>query len=179
MSTGERKRCTVWEDLRSTLDELFFRDCDLINRGTQDYRDFWLFLERHETFHSKRQKEKHTKGKDTKYWRSPKLRLPLLYDRRHKINVALLSRDVSDVTGYSITGTKKVNTSLDKKNKPQSKELSREEFLEFKSILLFYIDFCQKQKVKNYNNDNNNNSDNNNSNYYSNDSLSMSILQHS
>lgn len=28
-----------------------------------------------------------------------------------------------------------------------SRELSREEFSEFKSILLFYIDFCQKQKV--------------------------------
>lgn len=144
--TGKRKSCTVWEDLRSTLDELFFRDCDLIKRGTQDYKDFWLFLERYEAFHSKRQKEKQTKAKDTKDWRSPKLGLPLSYDRRYKINVALLSKDISDVTGYSTTGIKKVYSSLDKKSKPLGNELSREEFLEFKSIILFYIDFCQKQK---------------------------------
>ena len=30
--TNERKRCTVWKDHRSTLDELFFRDRDLIKR---------------------------------------------------------------------------------------------------------------------------------------------------
>ena len=38
---------------------------------------------------------------------SSKLGLPLSYDRRYKINVALLSKDVTDVTGYSTTGTKK------------------------------------------------------------------------
>lgn len=31
----ERKRCVVWEDHRSSLDELFFRDCDLIKRFVQ------------------------------------------------------------------------------------------------------------------------------------------------
>ena len=45
--------------------------------------------------------------KDRKERTSPKLGLPLSYDRRYKINFALLSKDVTDVTGYSITGTKK------------------------------------------------------------------------
>ena len=33
------------------------------------------------------------------------------------------------------------------KGERTSGELTREEFSEFKSILLFYVDFCQKQKV--------------------------------
>lgn len=44
---------------------------------------------------------------DSKLRTSSKLGLPLSYDRRYKINVALLSKDVTDVTGYSTTGTKK------------------------------------------------------------------------
>lgn len=94
---NERERCVVWEDHRSSLDELFFRDCDLIKRfvqvksckiniqcffhlslmsaetsvslkhlilirGSQDYKDFWLFLERYEAFHNKRHVEKHPRG---------------------------------------------------------------------------------------------------------------------
>lgn len=35
----------------------------------------------------------------------------------------------------------------DKHGRHNSRELSKEDFLEFKSILLYYIDFCQKQKV--------------------------------
>ena len=31
----KRERCVVWEDHRSSLDELFFRDCDLIKRFVQ------------------------------------------------------------------------------------------------------------------------------------------------
>ena len=46
-------------------------------------------------------------GKDSKERTSSKLGLPLSYDRRYKINLALLSKDVTDVTGYSTTGTKK------------------------------------------------------------------------
>ena len=45
--------------------------------------------------------------KEVKERTSSKLGLPLSYDRRYKINVALLSKDVTDVTGYSTTGTKK------------------------------------------------------------------------
>jgi len=45
--------------------------------------------------------------KDSKERTSSKLGLPLSYDRRYKINVALFSKDVTDVTGYSTTGTKK------------------------------------------------------------------------
>lgn len=92
----ERERSVIWEDHRSSLDELFFRDCDLIKRfvnysckisnhhffhhnlifaetllslkrlifirGSQDYKDFWLFLERYEAFHNKRHVEKHPRG---------------------------------------------------------------------------------------------------------------------
>lgn len=50
--------------------------------------------------------------KDIKERTSSKLGLPLSYDRRYKINVALLSKDVTDVTGYSTTGTKKGITVL-------------------------------------------------------------------
>lgn len=142
---NKRERCVVWEDHRSSLDDLFFRDCDLIKRGSQDYKDFWLFLERYEAF-NKRHVEKHHRDKDSKLRTSSKLGLPLSYDRRYKINVALLSKDVTDVTGYSTTGTKKVYSISDKHGRHNSRELSKEDFLEFKSILLYYIDFCQKQK---------------------------------
>jgi len=142
--TKERQRTVVWEDHRATLDELFFRSCDLIKRGSQEYKDFWLFLERYEAFHQ-RHVEKQPREKGTKERTSSKLGLPLSYDRRYKINVALLSKDVTDVTQYSTTGSKRVY-SFSGKGGRNSGGLSNKEFSEFKSILLFYIDFCQKQK---------------------------------
>lgn len=59
--------------------------------------------------------------------------------------MALLSKDVTDVTQYSTSGSKRVYSSSSKR-RGNGGDLSREEFSEFKSILLFYIDFCQKQK---------------------------------
>ena len=38
---------------------------------------------------------------------SCKLGLPISYDRRYRINVALLSKDVTDVTQYSTSGSKR------------------------------------------------------------------------
>ena len=35
---NEKERGVVWEDHRSSLDELFFRDCDLIKRFVQVQR---------------------------------------------------------------------------------------------------------------------------------------------
>ncbi|XP_068709593.1 probable ATP-dependent RNA helicase DHX34 [Montipora foliosa] len=134
-----------WEEHRATLDELFFRNYDLIKRGSQEYNDFWVFLERYEAFH-KRHMDKPPKEEDSsKKKTSCKLGLPISYDRRYRINVALLSKDVTDVTQYSTSGSKRVYSSSSKR-RGNGGDLSREEFSEFKSILLFYIDFCQKQK---------------------------------
>ena len=51
---NERKRCVVWEDHRSSLDDLFFRDCDLIKRFVQFFKSTFsssstlaLYLLRH------------------------------------------------------------------------------------------------------------------------------------
>lgn len=140
-----KKRGIDWEEHRATLDELFFRNYDLIKRGSQEYNDFWVFLERYEAFH-KRHMDKPPKEDDSsKKKTSCKLGLPISYDRRYRINVALLSKDVTDVTQYSTSGSKRVYSSSSKR-RGNGGDLSREEFSEFKSILLFYIDFCQKQK---------------------------------
>ena len=89
-----KKRGIDWEEHRATLDELFFRNYDLIKRlvsaskhflvlltqakrgssntsfvtfsftsirGSQEYNDFWVFLERYEAFH-KRHMDKPPKG---------------------------------------------------------------------------------------------------------------------
>ncbi|XP_015771994.1 PREDICTED: probable ATP-dependent RNA helicase DHX34 [Acropora digitifera] len=135
----EKEKRVVWEEHRSSLDELFFRSCDLIKRGSQEYKDFWLFLERYEAF-NKKHSDNHLKG-------SNKGRIILT---RRDPFILLMELQ----TEYRVYFPHTVNLfcisvySSSSRSRGCNEELSREEFSEFKSILLFYIDFCQKKKVR-------------------------------
>nr|KAG5694320.1 hypothetical protein BaRGS_035188 [Batillaria attramentaria] len=65
------------------------------------------------------------------------LDIPQNYDRRYRINLSLMSRDVEDF----IKKGRLVDYDIDK-------ELTRERVQQFRGIFLHYLDFCQRQKFQ-------------------------------
>ncbi|XP_013379582.1 probable ATP-dependent RNA helicase DHX34, partial [Lingula anatina] len=118
---------------KSTLDKMFFREDDLIKRGSQDYNDFWAFLKKFKAFN--RKKAMQQKGNRSKSnLKESKLGIPMKYDKRYKINLSVATKDMEDMLKYGRS-----------KHKEKS-QLNKERIAEFRSILLHYFDFCQKQK---------------------------------
>jgi len=68
----------------------------------------------------------------------------------YKVFANYTSHQKKKITTLSWLLFSSVSSFSDKKHGRHSRELSKEDFLEFKSILLYYIDFCQKQKVCKY-----------------------------
>jgi len=130
-----------WKSHKRLLDEMFFRDIDVIKRGTAEYDDFWPFLEKYEAFqrkHSMKQSsDKFTSRvlQGTKSSLNEKFDLPKQYDKRYRINISLLNRDAGNSVHKS-SGMR--DRSCD--------NLTPEQLSSFSGILLHYLDFLQKQK---------------------------------
>ncbi|XP_070213312.1 probable ATP-dependent RNA helicase DHX34 isoform X2 [Littorina saxatilis] len=125
-----------------SLNRIFFRDQDLIPRGSKEYEDFWTFLTKYRAYQKKKaETEGHgkTKGSDEADAEamSEPLDIPQKYDRRYRINLCLLTREAEDF----IKKGRLVDYEVDK-------ELTRERVRQFRGILLHYLDFCQKQKFQ-------------------------------
>jgi hypothetical protein len=45
-----------------SLNRIFFRDQDLIARGTKEYEDFWTFLQKYQAFQKKKAQSEPGKG---------------------------------------------------------------------------------------------------------------------
>ncbi|XP_032240622.2 probable ATP-dependent RNA helicase DHX34 isoform X1 [Nematostella vectensis] len=129
-----------WSEHKHTLDHLFFRDNDYIKRGTEDYKDFWHFFERYESFQRKRSLSKKDVKKEPSNNVSQKLGLPVNYDKRYRVNVSVLSGDIAELVRPSHHKGKL------KEKEPKYRGLTEANIAEFRSVLLYYIDFCQKQK---------------------------------
>ncbi|XP_078668798.1 putative ATP-dependent RNA helicase DHX34 [Branchiostoma floridae x Branchiostoma belcheri] len=129
-----------WEEYRSTLNKIFFRDEDFIVRGTTEYADFWAFFHRYCKF----QRKKSAEQKAPKSHPNPPqeqqktLGLPEKYDKRYRINFSIKTKDVEEKLKYLRTGSR---TNDDE-------DLTPSRVAEFRLALLHYIDFCQKQKLQ-------------------------------
>ncbi|XP_069180383.1 probable ATP-dependent RNA helicase DHX34 [Procambarus clarkii] len=132
-----------WENHRYELNQMFFRDEDIIKRGSEEYFDFWKFLKKyHGLQKQKKIREMCTSNhtKDSSEGRSISLvyQLPLQYDKRYNINFALNFKDIDD---------------LRRRLPPQDledgkKRLSMKKLVEIKFIILLYLDFMQKQRFE-------------------------------
>ncbi|XP_038063457.1 uncharacterized protein LOC119734179 [Patiria miniata] len=85
-----------WKRHRRELDAIFFRDDSIIKRKSEDYHDFWKFLERYQAFQfklsaSQPHRDKNDVQDKEKSVKSAVLRLPLIYD-----NVTLKLRGVEE-----------------------------------------------------------------------------------
>ncbi|XP_060571590.1 probable ATP-dependent RNA helicase DHX34, partial [Ruditapes philippinarum] len=119
---------------KHSLNKIFFREQSFIRRGSKEYDDFWVFVEKYENF-QKRQKDKNPKTKPCVSGESS-LGIPSHYDKRYRINIALKNRDVEDF----IKKGRLADADIDE-------EITVERVKEFKNILLHYLDFQQKQKL--------------------------------
>lgn len=145
MDSGRRKasRCWDWDSpqCRAQLDEIFFRQHDYIQCGTQEHRDFWAFFERFQRFKTKREmsgygagdeeidqkKSKHSRGGDVD------LGLPKEYDARYKINVSVCTKDIEERLGKS------------HKDRRSSSGPGHQEVADCRLSLLHFLDFTQRQ----------------------------------
>jgi len=121
-----------WEEHRSVLDALFFQDEDVIKKGSVEYDEFWVFLQKYQAFGRKQQAKTNSSVPSMEYSFQPsRFNLPEKYDKRYRVNMSLLSKDVKELLHRKWHDTS---------------GLTEEKVAAFRSILLHYIDFLQKQK---------------------------------
>lgn len=118
-----------------SLNKIFFRDQEFIRRGTREYDDFWVFVSKYQAYQRKRGLPEAGSSKELSDSES-KLGIPQHYDKRYRINLSVVNRDVEDFLRKGRLPDAEID-----------KELTKDRVKEFRNILLHYIDFQQKQKV--------------------------------
>ncbi|CAB4041529.1 probable ATP-dependent RNA helicase DHX34, partial [Paramuricea clavata] len=133
-----------WKSHRETLDDVFFTYQDVIKRRSEQYKDFWQFLERYQQY-QRRKGNSEQDGRDKKHGTKRKessvLELPETFNKRYKFNISLATKDAR-------TLKKLLRSKVDYRGtqRDESNSLTVNDLLEFKTIILYYLDFCQKQK---------------------------------
>jgi hypothetical protein len=102
-----------------------------------DIEDFWKFVRKYQLFQQRHKPP--VKPVDTHQQRSNILNLPLIYDRKYRLNVSVsISKSITHAEPrYDMTGERIV----------EYDRLSPTRLTEFQSIIEYYLDFNQKEKV--------------------------------
>ncbi|XP_076036389.1 putative ATP-dependent RNA helicase DHX34 [Oratosquilla oratoria] len=138
----EKELLFDWENHRYELNCLFFSDSDIIKRGSEDYRDFWLFLKKYQNI----KKQKKIRGMCGGSTSKPVLKdaysqvfhLPTVYEKKHSINFMVVTKGISELR------QRLPPQDLDeRKNRLSKKRLKEVQF-----IIQLYSDFTQKQKFE-------------------------------
>ena len=124
-SSNRRKRPTLketsFERFRSKLNKIFFRDEDMIQVGTEEYRDFWKFLSKYQSY--QKLKSSHSSHSSN-------------YNKRLAQSFRLQPKDPKDLL-----------CRIAVQDVDYSDEILTEEMVsEFQTILGSFIDFLQKDK---------------------------------
>ncbi|XP_037124135.1 probable ATP-dependent RNA helicase DHX34 [Syngnathus acus] len=122
---------------RAQLDEIFFRQNDYIQAGSQEHKDFWAFFDRFQRFKLKKDMCGHGPSFDegSHSDQTGSLDLPKEYDARYRINVSLVTRDIEERLGRSHPSHGRRDSSG-----PNAQVIS-----DFRLSLLHYLDFSQRQ----------------------------------
>jgi len=121
-----------WEEHRSVLDALFFQEEDIIKKGSIEYDEFWVFLQKYQAFSRKQLVKTNSSLQSAEHSFQPNtFNLPEKYDKRYRVNVSLLSKDVKGLLH---------------RRQRDTLSLTEEKVATFRRILLHYVDFLQKQK---------------------------------
>ncbi|GAB1602318.1 probable ATP-dependent RNA helicase DHX34 [Argonauta hians] len=136
--TSQRRRIYQYLDFknnRHSLDKIFFGSESCIKRNSHSYTDFWSFLEKYLLFQQQNAKSSRTEASPPSDSVSEHLKISSVYKKSNKINLDFNNRSLKDF--------------LFKKRLPDedfNESFTEELVLEFKNILLHYLDFVQKQK---------------------------------
>ncbi|BFY97868.1 hypothetical protein BsWGS_00907 [Bradybaena similaris] len=125
---------------KRSLSKIFFRDghfLKMAERGNQEYDDFWAFVTRFQEFQRKQEgKSKGAEPLNTSK-KGGKLNLPQSYDVLNRINISFLSKDFD----VFMKKQRLIDYEVER-------ELTRDHILQFRFILLHFLDFQQKQKFQ-------------------------------
>lgn len=124
-----------WHKYKSALKKIFFRDQDIIKRGTEEYNEFWPFLKKYETIQKKSYTMK-AKNYDFETEKPFEINTQRSYNGEHKINFRFNSSDVDELMARGFFF----------KDDDDKDQIPKEKILEFQHILLLYLNFLQKQK---------------------------------
>jgi hypothetical protein len=114
---------TDFERFRAKLAKIFFRETDLVQQGTDEYRDFWKFLRQYQALEQSRSKAGKASG-----------------DRRLLLqqSFSLLPSDPKDLLNRI--------PFQDADGGDRASLLTEDMVLEFQYILTLYVDFLQREK---------------------------------
>jgi hypothetical protein len=103
-----------------------------------DIEDFWKFVQKYQLFQQRRKQPPPKPISSDE--RSNVLNLPVVYEKRHRLNASItINKSITHADPrYDMTGEKIV----------EHHRLSSARLAEFKSIIEYYFDFNQKEKVK-------------------------------
>lgn len=110
-----------------------------LSSSPADIEDFWKFVKKYQLFQQRR-KPAPVQPADADQSRSTILNLPLIYEKKYRFNAGItISKSISHAEPrYDMTGERIV----------EYHRLSPTRLAEFKSIIEYYFDFNQKEKVK-------------------------------
>ncbi|XP_013779441.2 probable ATP-dependent RNA helicase DHX34 [Limulus polyphemus] len=126
-----------FENHRAVLNKMFFGDKDIIKRGSTTYDDFWIFLQKYQAMQMNAGTLKsHSVLMGSTQSGESSMGVPKLYSKHHKINFNLKTDDVRELMcrGHIF------------KDEDETDQLTEADVIEFKQILLLYVNFLQKQK---------------------------------
>ncbi|CAF1190863.1 unnamed protein product [Adineta steineri] len=130
-----------WLNRKDYLTETFLHD-NIMFSSLPDIEDFWKFVHKYQLFQQKRkQPSKPTPSSiDTDQQRSSILNLPLIYEKRHRLNASItINKSLTHAEPrYDMMGERII----------EHHRLSSIRLEEFKSIIEYYFDFNQKEKFK-------------------------------
>ncbi|NXK49954.1 DHX34 helicase, partial [Chauna torquata] len=112
--------------VRRRLEELYFRPQDYVVAGSEDSRSFWAFFERLRRFQSRRTEREPAPSREGEQPPTRRLDLPRRYDPRYRINLSVLNPEAA-------------------RGRRGDPGVPQERLSEFRSALLHYLDFTQKQ----------------------------------
>eukprot|EP00794_Sanderia_malayensis_P005629 gene5629-6325_t len=121
-----------WQKYRKLLDNIFFSTNEILKRNSEDYAEFWSFVERYE-------KAKARAGRVKK-------------QAKDRSNESQVDKTSHLNTRFSVDEFVKRFKEYKKTHHFDEKErkncLSNSDIKDFGSIILFYLDFQEKQKIK-------------------------------
>ena len=128
----------LWDEYKHILDKVFFGTGAQICKGTEEYTDFWAFLNKYVSYKKqKARKEKTTTGAPSK--NTDTLNLSETDGTKPQINVTFkLTKDGEQ-------SLKRYCERHGNTNDPNS--LNAHRLAQFRQIILYYLDFMQKQKL--------------------------------
>jgi hypothetical protein len=126
-----------FESKRAYFDDVYFTKSRFFPKNSKENQDFWTFLRKYQALMKRKASETRPTGQNKcKIEFSEKLKMPLSYDKRWRLNFVYNSNKSN------------ANASYDSFGNTVKQAVTEEQHQEFEFIIHLYLDFLQKEKFK-------------------------------